>query len=95
MGESLGIYLHTVSSEFHQERTLAYPIHKARVGFPLTQEIFVGNQAYCLISLIKQLSGCYYHLTGPVRCQWFQTDTVLVVFRPYGQGQSPTHLDLQ
>ena len=47
------IYLHTVSSEFHQERTLAYPIHKARVGFPLIQEIFAGNQAYCLISLIQ------------------------------------------
>ena len=89
MGESLGIYLHTVSSEFHQERTLAYLIHKARVEFPLSQEIFTGNQAYCLISLIQQLSGCSYHLTGPVRCHWFQTDTILFYlwhFGPYGQS---------
>ena len=53
MVKSLEIYLHAALSEFHQERTLAYPIHKARVKFPLTQEIFAGNQAYCLISLIQ------------------------------------------
>ena len=53
MVKSLEIYLHSALSEFHQERTLAYPIHKARVEFPLTQEIFAGNQAYCLISLIQ------------------------------------------
>ena len=53
MVKSLEIYLHTASSEFHRETILVYPIHKARVGFPLTPEIFAGNQAYCLISLIQ------------------------------------------
>ena len=93
------MYLYTVSSEFPQERTLAYPIHEVRVGFPLTQEIFAGNQVYCLISFIQQHSGIFlssnwackmsvvsnWHCSFPL-CLWH--------FGPYGQDQSSARLYL-